>query len=257
MASSPDEGEIRRVARRVHLRLAPARAIPARTRCACRSTRHMPTGHERAGARARSASAHRRRRLQRDLPVHEPGVRRWRRRHLLDSITSSGPPVPIMMSPKNVSDPVKLAAFMDYWVARPEWIPYVRVAYWQEPQGDFGGEGQPRALGLAGERAHACRRRRPGRHRQRRARRDLAPAPGVPARRRCPTALGSRPAGGPPSRRRTVVVGLRLQPEDRCGQRLRPVDGRAHEQPTSRTARTACPRTATPMHPATPPNDPA
>ena len=61
----------------------------------------------------------------------------------LESITSSGPPVPILISPKNVSDPVKLAAFMDYWVARPAWIPYVRVAYWQEPQGDFGGAGQP------------------------------------------------------------------------------------------------------------------
>lgn len=62
---------------------------------------------------------------------------------MLDSITNSGGPVPILMSPKNVSDPVKLAAWMDYWAARPEWIPYVRVAYWQEPQGDFGGAGQP------------------------------------------------------------------------------------------------------------------
>ena len=58
---------------------------------------------------------------------------------VLDSITNSGPPVPILMSPKNVSDPVKLAAWMDYWAARPEWIPYIRVAFWQEPQGDFGG----------------------------------------------------------------------------------------------------------------------
>ena len=61
----------------------------------------------------------------------------------LDSITGSGPPVPILMSPKNVSDPVTLKAWMDYWAARPEWIPYIRVAYWQEPQGDFGGTGQP------------------------------------------------------------------------------------------------------------------
>ena len=61
----------------------------------------------------------------------------------LDSITGSGPPVPILMSPKNVSDPVTLKAWMDYWAARPEWIPYIRVAYWQEPQGDFGGAGQP------------------------------------------------------------------------------------------------------------------
>jgi len=61
----------------------------------------------------------------------------------LDSITGSGPPVPILMSPKNVSDPVTLKAWMDYWAARPKWIPYIRVAYWQEPQGDFGGTGQP------------------------------------------------------------------------------------------------------------------
>ena len=62
---------------------------------------------------------------------------------VLDSITSTGPPVPILLSPKNVSDPVKLAAFMNYWADRPEWIPYVRVAFWQEPQGDFGAAGQP------------------------------------------------------------------------------------------------------------------
>ena len=61
----------------------------------------------------------------------------------MDSITSSGPPVNILMSPKNVSDPVKLKAWMDYWAARPAWIPYVRVAFWQEPQGDFGAAGQP------------------------------------------------------------------------------------------------------------------
>ena len=62
---------------------------------------------------------------------------------VLDSITSTGRPVPILLSPKNVSDPVKLAAFMNYWADRPEWIPYVRVAFWQEPQGDFGAAGQP------------------------------------------------------------------------------------------------------------------
>jgi hypothetical protein len=61
---------------------------------------------------------------------------------VLDVITSSGPPLPIIMSPKNVSDPAKLEAFMNYWAARPEWIPYVRVAYWQEFQGDFGNPGQ-------------------------------------------------------------------------------------------------------------------
>lgn len=62
---------------------------------------------------------------------------------VMQGLVDSGPPVPIIMSPKNVSDAGQLAAWMNFWAAHPEWLPYVRVAFWQEFQGDFGGAGQP------------------------------------------------------------------------------------------------------------------
>jgi hypothetical protein len=57
------------------------------------------------------------------------------------ALIASGPPCHVVLSPKVVTDRDGAAAWAAAWPE--EWRSYVRVAYFQEPGGDFGGPDQP------------------------------------------------------------------------------------------------------------------
>lgn len=57
------------------------------------------------------------------------------------ALIASGEPCHVLLSPKVVTDRETAAEWAQAWPE--EWRPWVRVAYFQEPGGDFGGPGQP------------------------------------------------------------------------------------------------------------------